>query len=186
MKRVSEKIIIFVIFCFFSGKSFSQLSFSIDSLNISKVIWLCQNTVVIEDFAYGPRFDMQFSIRNCGQDTIRLHSKYIQIHLKYKHKWQKEIFTELQTLDSILLLAPDSTLFFEGYINLVLTGKIMTGNNYRLVNFLPQIERIVKHSEIVLEVPGFNRISSVFKNCFTKKLFFIDGTDEESIYDIDY
>lgn len=56
--------------------------------------------------------------------------------------------------------------------------------NYRLVNFLPEIDTIVKYTDVVLEIDDLPKTATSFKNCFTEKPFFIDGTGKESIYDL--
>lgn len=188
MKKV-YKYILFLFFFSITKSVFSQLSFSVDSLHVSNVLWLCQNDVVITHFAYGPNFDMRFSIKNSWNDTISIPWEKIHVYISYTYKkkrWQKETITEIKTTDSILVLYPNSTISFSGYNFLVLDGVTTTGLNYRLVNFLPEIDNIVKYSKLILEIEGMGKTITSFKNCFTDKAFFIDGTHHESIFDSSY
>lgn len=189
MKEVSKYLIILLFFCSITKPVLSQLSFSVDSLHVRNVLWLCKNDVVISHFAYGPYFDMHFSIKNDSDDTIFLNWEKTHIYIRYSYKRDRrknETVLELKTTDSIVVLFPNSSLHFYGNNFLVLDGEITMGLNYRLVNFLPEIGKIIKHSNVVLEIDGMNKTITTFKNCYVGEPFFIDGTDEESIYDLNY
>lgn len=185
MKMVCRQIVLLAFLFCISGKVVSQISFTIDSLNVSRVIWLCQNDVVIEDFAYGPHFNILFSVKNNGRDTIRLHFEDISIYVvedSKRNNWQKEIYKKDYGCDTTINIPPNSSNYFWGYVDWNLTGEITTGLNYRLVNFLPNIEKILKETKIIIKTPDFDSISVPYRNCYTEKPFFVDGTGNESIY----
>lgn len=170
----------------FADKSYSQLIFSIDTLKISDVFWLCEKNVWIEDFAYGPCFDMFFSIKNNEKDTLRIHSDTFKLHLEYgkkKARKMKEIILNFPETDTILIIPPNTAVYFWGRAFFYdMDGDITTGMNYRFVNFLPDIEKIMANTEAIIEISGFKAMKASFKNCFTEKTLFHDGTFNESIY----
>ena len=185
MKTACKQIVLLAFLFCISGKVVSQISFSIDSLNVSRVIWLCQNDVVIEDFAYGPHFNILFSVKNNGKDTIRIHYEDLSIYIAKDSKrdgWKKVLYNTDIVGDTIINIPPYSSNFFRGYVDWNLTGEITTGLNYRLVNFLPNIEKILKETKIIIKIPDFDNISVPYRNCYTEKPFFVDGTGNESIY----
>ncbi len=186
MKTRYSFLILMLLFCSSIQNSHSQVTLSVDSLHIKEVIWLCQDDVWIEDFAYGPRLKMCFSMKNISNDTISVPIDNIHISISYKYKrerWKKNIILDFKTHDSTLVLYPNSTVYFEGNFFTLLPGEITTGTNYRLVNFLPVLDKIIHYSKVVLEIDGIGDAETTFNNCFTAKPFFIDGTSHESIYD---
>lgn len=117
MKKNFKYSIAILIFCMFADKSYSQLIFSIDTLKISDVFWLCEKNVWIEDFAYGPCFDMFFSIKNNEKDTLRIHSDTFKLHLEYgkkKARKMKEIILNFPETDTILIIPPNTAVYFWG------------------------------------------------------------------------
>lgn len=183
----------FLLFLFFFAGStettFSQITFSVDSLKISKVLWLCQNDVVIEDFAYGPHFKMMFSIKNTSQEVVCIPSSLVNIQIRRIPKQRKrrhEVFPLFQACDSIIVLNPNCSVSFWGYTDWNLTGDIIAGNNYRLVCFIRQIEKILQKSKVILDIQGLYKEKATFKNCYSEKNFFIDGTAKESIYNVEW
>ena len=90
MKKDIKYFITILTFCTFAVKSYSQLSFSIDTLKISDVFWLCEKDVWIEDFAYGPCFNMLFSIKNDGHDTVAIRYDVIKLYLEYGRKMSRK------------------------------------------------------------------------------------------------
>lgn len=183
MKRDFKYVLIAILFAF-SGKAHSQLCFSVDTLKIGDVLWICQNDVWIEDFAYGPRFDMLFSIKNNGKDTVLIHTNTANLYLEYgdAHTKKKNI-SNFQEGNTTIIILPDSTYRFWGQVYFYdMEGEMTTGLNYRFVNFLPEIDMIVENAEIVLEIYGSKSTKTSFQNCFTENHFFHDGTYHESIY----
>lgn len=187
MKSFS-KILFFLFLCCPSLNVYPQLSFSVDSLKISEVLWLCQNDAVLTHFAYGPCFNMSFSIKNNSNDTILIAKNDIKVFIEKKRRYKqekKEVTIYFVKSDSILVLNPFTTVYFYGFYRCVMEQETTTGNNYRLVNFLPQIEDMLKSTILVLEIPNHEKITTIFKNCFTAKPFFVDGTTKETIYNVD-
>lgn len=186
MKKVFKYLIAFLTFCMFADKSYSQLDFSIDTLKISDVFWLCEKNVWIEDFAYGPCFDMLFSIKNNEKDTLKISYNTFKLHLEYgkkKSRKKKEITLNLPENDTLLIIPPNTAVCFGGQAYFYdMDGTITTGMNYRFVNFLPDIEKIIANTEAIIEISGLKTIKASFKNCFTEKTLFHDGTFKESIY----
>lgn len=184
MKKVFSSLLI-VLFVFGTiNRGLSQVTLTVDSLFVSEAMWLCQNDVVITHFAYGPHFNMCFSIKNTSKDTISVPAEKIHMNISYKHRrvrWKKETVIDL-IKDSTLLIYPNSTISIRGHNFIMMDGVVSTGLNYRLVNFLPEIEKIINHSVVVLEIDGIGRATGIFKNCFTKTPFFVDGTFNESIH----
>lgn len=172
-KNFSFFLTTMVLFCS-TGKVFSQISFSIDTLKISNVVWMCRDDVVIEDFAYGPHFDMLFSLNNNSKDTLLIHSNNLHIYINWEvDNLRKEIISQFQSKDSMIIIKPDSSIRFWGYYDFVLTGEITRELNYRMVSFLPQINRILKHTMVTFETPYFNNVWTRFKNCFINKPFLL-------------
>lgn len=186
MKSSFKFIIVLFVLCFFTGKSYCQLSFSIDTLKIRDVFWLCEKDVWIEDFAYGPCLNILFSLKNNGNDTIKICSSDIKLHLEYGRKLarkKKEPLLNFRESDTILVIPPDSSIVFWGQSFFYdIDGDITTDFNYRFVNFLPSITKLIETSKATIIIPGFNKMNASFKNCFTDKQLFHDGTFNESIY----
>ena len=61
-------------------------------------------------------------------------------------------------------------------------GEISTEMNYRFVNYLPDITKIIESVTAIIAIPGFEIMKASFKNCFTEKTLFRDGTLRESIF----
>ena len=81
MKKVFSSLLI-VLFVFGTiNRGLSQVTLTVDSLFVSEAMWLCQNDVVITHFAYGPHFNMCFSIKNTSKDTISVLSEKIHIYI---------------------------------------------------------------------------------------------------------
>lgn len=185
MKTRYSFLILMLLFCSSIQNSHSQVTLSVDSLFVSEAMWLCQNDVVITHFAYGPVFNMCFSIKNTSKDTISVPVEKIHMNISYKHRrvrWKKETVIDL-IKDSTLLIYPNSTISIRGHNLILMNGVVSTGLNYRFVNFLPEIEKIIQYSKVVLEIDGIGDAETTFNNCFTAEPFFIDGTSHESIYD---
>lgn len=184
MKKVFSSLLI-VLFVFGTiNRGLSQVTLTVDSLFVSEAMWLCQKDVVITHFAYGPHFNMCFSIKNTSKDTISVPVEKKHMNISYKHRrvrWKKETVIDL-IKDSTLLIYPNSTISIRGHNYIVMDGEVTTGLNYRFVNFLPEIEKIISHSVVVLEIDGIGKATSIFKNCFTRTPFFVDGTSHESIH----
>lgn len=186
MKNCFRITTTFLVLCLFAKNSYSQAVFSIDSLKISDVFWLCQKDVWIEGFAYGPCLKMLFSIKNNGNDTIKINSDAIKLHLEYGCKIArrtKNIIVYFSESDTMLVIPPDSTIVFWGQTFFYgIDGDITTDMNYKFVNFLPSITKIIANAKAIIAIPGFNKMEESFKNCFTDKYLFHDGTFRESIY----
>lgn len=186
MKKDIKYFITILTFCIFAVKSYSQLSFSIDTLKISDVFWLCEKNVWIEDFAYGPCFNMFFSIKNDGHDTVSIRYDVIKLYLEYGRKMsrkKKEPILNFPETETILIIPPNSSVDFWGQVFFYeMNGEISTEMNYRFVNFLPDITKIIESAKVVIAIPGFEIMKASFKNCFTGNTFFHDGTFRESIF----
>ena len=186
MKKVFKYFITILTFCIFAVKSYSQLSFSIDTLKISDVFWLCEKDVWIEDFAYGPCFNMLFSIKNDGDDTVAIRYDDIKLFLEYGRKMsrkKKEPILNFPETETILIIPPNSSVDFWGQAFFYeMDGEISIEMNYKFVNFLPDITRIIESAKVIIAIPGFEIMKASFKNCFTEKTLFRDGTLRESIF----
>ncbi len=186
MKKDIKYLITILIFCIFAVKSYSQLGFSIDTLKISDVFWLCEKDVWIEDFAYGPCFNMLFSIKNNGQDTVSIRYDDIKLYLEYGRKMsrkRKEPILNFQETETLLIIPPNSSADFWGQAFFYeMIGEISTEMNYRFVNYLPDITKIIESATAIIAIPGFEIMKASFKNCFTEKTLFRDGTLRESIF----
>lgn len=186
MKKDIKYLITILTFCIFAVKSYSQLGFSIDTLKISDVFWLCEKDVWIEDFAYGPCFNMLFSIKNNGQDTVSIRYDDIKLYLEYGRKMsrkRKEPILYFQETETLLIIPPNSSADFWGQAFFYeMIGEISTEMNYRFVNYLPDITKIIESATAIIAIPGFEIMKASFKNCFTEKTLFRDGTLRESIF----
>ena len=185
MKKHIKYIAAIVMYCIYAEASHSQLTFSIDTLKISDVFWLSERNVWIEDFAYGPCFKMLFSIKNNGNSTVKIRTDDFNLHIEYGKamKKKKEPVLDFQKADSVLFIPPDSTVVFRGQVFFWdMKGEITTEMNYRFVNFLPDITRVVENAKAIIVIPGFEIMKASFKNCYMEKTLFHDGTFYESIY----
>lgn len=189
MKDSFSLILIFVCFSFFRDVAFSQISFNVDSLKISNVIWICRGDMVIEDFAYGPHSHLVCSIKNNSTDTLFIHTKNVKMYLEsriknYKHREINNIMP--QSNDSMLVILPNSKQNIIGEIDLFcLYGKTTIGLNYRLVNFLPEITKMLKRACVILKVTDLHTLKAPIKNCYIENDFFIDQTFHQSIIGTD-
>ena len=96
---------------------------------------------------------------------------------------KKEPILNLQETETILIIPPDSSADFWGQVFFYeMVGEISTEMNYRFVNFLPDITRVIESAKVIIAIPGFEIMKASFKNCFTGKALFHDGTFHESIF----
>lgn len=180
-----RNIISVVILCLCVNITQAQVSFELDSLKISHVAWICPNNVVITNFAYGPHLRMHFSIKNNGTDTISIRTKDLNICVEssqFEGVNCKETFVELQNVDSLIIIPPNSTFNFRGTNDLVVTGEVTVGLNYRKTDFLPFLTRLLKDATFVLTISEHQIFHAPVKNCYIAAPFFVDGTFNESIF----
>ena len=169
----------------------AQIVFSAEKLTINEVTWICQDNVVVEDFATGPRFDMIFSISNIGADTLRIPRREIKItmHSTFKHieksiSHHKSLFEILfNTSDTLIMLPPNSKSEFSGWVrlNMIDYGETSINLNYRKVDFMSCIASMLKSTTFIIELPGNTTIEAPVKNCHIGRNFFVDKTYGDSI-----
>lgn len=183
MKK-TRSIIFVVILCICVNITQAQVSFELDSLKISHVTWICPNNVLITHFAEGPHLRMLFSIKNNGTDTITMQSKDLNICVKsnqFEGVNCKETFVELQDVDSLIVIPPNSMFKFRGANDLVVAGEVSVDLNYRKTDFLPFLTRMLKDATFILTISERQIFHAPIKNCYIAAPFFVDGTSNESI-----
>ncbi len=184
-----KNIISVVILCLSVNITQAQVSFELDSLKISHVTWICPNNVVITHFAYGPHLRMLFSIKNNGIDTITMRSKDFNICVEssqFEGVNCKETFIELQDVDSLIVIPPNSIFKFRGAIDLIVSGEVTVGLNYRETDFLPFLTRMLKDATFIFTNSERQVFHAPVKNCYIAAPFFVDGTSDESIFSPEY
>jgi len=190
MRRNFRYFLLYLMFCLFAGNGYSQITFSIDSLHISNVIWINPSNVWIEDFGYGPYIELSCTINNNGVDTLVLkpgdYLFYIESRIFYKKKSQP-VITDLErySMDTVLVIPPKSSKNIKGYAEPWIDGETVFRMNYRFVNFLPAITKMVTKGRVVLKMKDGQTWKDTFHNCYIDKPFFIDGTDHSSIYNVE-
>ncbi len=188
MKKI-RNVIYVVILCLCVNITQAQVSFELDSLKISHVTWMCPNNVVITHFAYGPHLRMLFSIKNNGTDTITLRTKDLNVCIEssqFEGVNCKETFVELQDVDSLIVIPPNSAFKFRGANDLVVAGEETVDLNYRKTDFLPFLTRMLKDAAFVLTISEQQIFRATVRNCYVAAPFFVDGTFNESIFSPEY
>lgn len=167
-------------------KTFSQIQFTVDSLKISKVMWISRSDEVIEDFAYGPHIHIVSSIKNVGDDTIVIKQDSISMTIDFNNKKysSRQLFISQHQRDSILTILPDSILQIHSETSLFfMDGENVIQDNYLFVNFLSQISRLIKKAVVRINVGQANSYQDRIRNCFSDYPFFVDETFSRSIID---
>lgn len=115
MEKVYKHLLLLLILYISTNPVLSQVSFAVDSLFVSDAIWLCQNDVVITHFAYGPIFDMKFSIKNDSNYTLYMSRESIHVYLKYNYlgiQWRKKPDIDFENAGPIVVFTqtqPDTS-----------------------------------------------------------------------------
>lgn len=163
-----------------------QITLSVDSLIVNDILWLSRNDVWIEDFALGPHLRFVCSITNNTDETIVVDlKKGVSFEFGTRKRYRKKIFVDYSGGDSTLAVPSGSQVQIDGDIDaFFLDGKIIKGDNYRIVTFLPSITKIIRKSHVVIQVENSAPIKAALRNCFVGESFFRIDTISEPILDI--
>lgn len=190
MKKKFRHLLLYIVLCLFAVNSYSQITFSIDSLHISNVIWISPSNICIEDFGYGPHIEVLCVITNNDVDTLVLRPGDFHIYIEsrvFHRKKRRVVITEFEyySIDTPLVIPPKLSKYLKGYAEPCIKGEAIFRMNYRFVNFLPTITKLVTTGKVVLELSNGHTWKDSFHNCFIEKSFFIDGTNHSSIYNVE-
>ena len=179
MKQKNKNIILFALIACIVGKASSQVTFTVDSLQISEVLWICEDNVVISHFADGPTVTIVCTLTNDSKDTLTIHQKDINVHLNSKSSGREITFYNDDIIDSQYVILPDTSirLIYERKFFLS-EANITSVMNCRLYNFLPFIEKLIKKAEVNIQIEGIGTFTAPINNCFTKNPFCINGAFE--------
>lgn len=183
----NKLLLLLLLSAFVPMKVSAQISLTVDSLIVEKVLWISRNDIWIEDFAYGPHLRFVCSVTNNTEDTIVINlNEALSLESDTRKKLNRRIYVDYTDNDSTLSIPSRCRAQIEGDIDawFCLDNKRTVRDNYLIVDFMPGISKLVRKSHVVIRPENQSPLKATMRNCFVGRDFFKDGTFNEPIIDI--